>query len=296
LISSSLDRHARGTAIVALGVLVLSFDALMVRLAGTSAWNVIFWRGLFIVVALASYDGLIQRWAGFNLVRDRLRPSLIAGFLAGVGLVLFPLSIMHTTVANTVVILTTTPFFAALFTRLFLGEPVPRRTWMAIGTVAVGVGWIFAGSLSTGGLIGDVLALCAAAWFGLNMTFLRKHPDIPRIPIVAIGGVVSMALALVPALPFQVPMAGLRFLALSGLVQMPLAMVMISVGTRFLPPAEVTLLLLIETLLGPIWVWRILGEVPGTDTLLGGGLILLTLITHSYATLRQMKRQTLQNA
>ncbi len=293
---SSLDLHTRGTAIVALGVLLLSFDALMVRLAGTSAWNVIFWRGVFIFVSLALYDGLIQRGAGFMAVRDRLRPALIAGFLAGVGLALFPLSIMQTTVANTVVILTTTPFFAALFTRLFLGEPVPGRTWVAICTVAVGVGWIFAGSLSAGGLIGDVLALCAAAWFGLNMTYLRKHPDIPRIPIVAMSGVVAAILALVPALPFQVPVAGLRFLAVSGLVQMPLAMVMISVGTRFLPPAEVTLLLLIETLLGPIWVWRILGEVPGIDTLLGGGLILLTLTAHSYATLRQMKRQALKSA
>jgi drug/metabolite transporter (DMT)-like permease len=110
------------------------------------------------------------------------------------------------------------------------------------------------------------------------------------------SGVVAAILALVPALLFQVPVAGLRFLALSGLVQMPLAMVMISVGTRFLPPAEVTLLLLIETLLGPIWVWRSLGEVPGIDTLLGGGLILLTLTAHSYATLRQMKRQALKNA
>jgi drug/metabolite transporter (DMT)-like permease len=79
-------------------------------------------------------------------------------------------------------------------------------------------------------------------------------------------------------------------LALSGLAQMPVAMVLVSVGTRFLPPPEVTLLLLIETLLGPIWVWQAVGEVPGRATLLGGSLILVTLIIHSYLSLRDLHR------
>jgi drug/metabolite transporter (DMT)-like permease len=282
--------HARGMAIVSLGIFVLSFDALMVRLADTSAWNVIFWRGVFIFFALATYDGLVQRGKGLRIFTSMLGPSLMAGLIAGVGLALFPLSIMHTAVANTVVILTTTPFFAALFTRLLLGEPVARRTWLAIITVGFGVGWIFSGSLSGDGLVGDVLALCAAALFGYNITYLRGHPDLPRIPVVAASGIISATLMVPLASPLDVSESGLQVLALSGLAQMPLAMVLVSVGTRFLPPPEVTLLLLIETLLGPIWVWQAFGEVPGRATLLGGSLILVTLIVHSYLSLRDLHR------
>jgi drug/metabolite transporter (DMT)-like permease len=275
--------HARGLAIVTLGVLILSFDALLVRLAGTTAINVVFWRGLFIFLALLAL--LFIGGAG----RVNLRPlaGLAANALiAGVGLVLFPVSIMNTHTANTVVILTSSPFFAALFSRLFLKERIAARTWLAIVVVVVGIGAIFAGSVSSAGRLGDAVALLAAINFGINMTLLRAMPQLSRIAVTCLSGLTAFLICLPFATPFGLPAASMGYLALTGLVQMPAAMVLISIGTRFLPAPEVSLLLLVETLLAPIWVYLVFFERPAPATIYGGSVILATLLVHSWLGLR----------
>ncbi|KAA3632669.1 MAG: DMT family transporter [Proteobacteria bacterium] len=274
--------------IVALGVFILSFDALLVRLAGTSAFNVVFWRGLFTFTSLALL--LVLGGAAARLTLRPIWGLSLAGLVAGAGLVLFPLSITHTETANTVVILTAAPFFAALFSRLFLKERIAARTWIAILVVAIGIATIFSGSLSTDGRFGDVIALIAAINFGINMTILRAMPGISRIAVTCLSGIVACLICAPFATPLGLPTESLGWLALSGLLQMPAAMVLISIGTRFLPAPEVSLLLLIETLLAPVWVYLVFTEAPSEATIYGGAMILITLFVHSWLGLRNRER------
>ncbi len=278
--------HARGLAIVAAGVFILSFDALFVRMAQTSAFNVVFWRGLFIFVALAAV--LVS--SGLRRVNFRPYATLAtcAG-VSGVGQVLFPLSVTHTETANTVVILTAAPFFAALFSRWFLKERIAPRTWIAIVILMLGIATIFSGSVSTDGRFGDAMALTAAITFGVNMTLLRARPELSRIAVTCCSGLVACLLCLPLAEPGGLPAASMGVLALSGLVQMPAAMVLVSIGTRFLPAPEVSLLLLVEALLAPVWVYLVFTEVPSTATVFGGTMILVTLLVHSWLGLRAQR-------
>ena len=279
-----------GLMIVVAGVTAISFDALLIRLAGTSSWTVIFWRGLFTFVSLF----LVLRWgkgkASFAPFAQTPKVAWASAFLFGTGGTFFVSSVMFTSVANTVVIISSAPLFAAMFTRLLGIELIPWRTWMAIALALCGVVLVFAGSLGQGALLGDFIAVLAACNAGGNLTMLRRHPQLSRMPLVCVGGLIMAVLVLPFAHPFQVSPEGFFYLAVMGLVQMPLALFLIAQSTRYLPSPEVSLFLIVETILAPIWVWFVLGEVPPGMTFVGGSLIVLTLVVHSWMGLREIKR------
>lgn len=279
------DRR-RGIALVALGVFVISFDALLVRLADTSGWNVVFWRGLLMFLALGMAS--LARPGALNPAGGApLWAFALGALLIGLNTTLFVLSVTLTAVANTVVIFASSPLFAAVFTAIFLRERIPTRTWVAIVTVLTGLLAVMAASLQVGGFAGDATALFAALVFGAAMTLLRRFPSLRVVPLVGLSGLFSALMVLPWAEPFALTADSYGVLALMGLVQMPIAMVLLAVGPRYLPAPEVGLLTLLETLLGPLWVWWLLGERPPLATLAGGGLILATLALHSWAALRR---------
>ncbi len=152
-----------------------------------------------------------------------------------------------------------------------------------------GVLFVFAGSLELGTSVGDGLALLLAIFVGATMTVLRSVPDIPRTPLVCGAGAVAGLLAWPLAEPLGLPAATYGWLALMGLLQMPLASVLLMTATRYLPAPEVSLFLLIETVLGPLWVWLALSEEPPGATLLGGSAILGAIAVHSWLQLRESR-------
>jgi len=200
--------------------------------------------------------------------------------------IFFVLGVIHTTVANVVVILSTAPLFAALFTRFFLREAVALRTWLAIGVATLGIVLVFAGSFSTSDLLGNGYALLSSLALGANLTLLRRHASLARMPLIALGGLVAALIALPKAQPFGLDQASYLALGLMGLLQMPLATLLINSATRYLPSAEVALFYLLESVLGTLWVWYFLSEVPAQATLYGGALVIATLAVHAGFTLR----------
>lgn len=282
--------HGRGVWLAAIGVLVLSFDALLVRLAQVAAADVIFWRGLFIALSLTVAQRLLRgRWPWTDLRRGG-RLALLLVVLMGIAQALFVLAIMNTRVANVVVMLTVAPLFAALFSGLFLREWIPRRTWIAIGLSIAGIGVVFGGAVGGGHWIGDALALLTALVIGANFTLLRRLQGVSRLAPIAGGGLVSCLLSLPLGAPTAIALPSLGVLALMGLVQMPVSLVMMAQATRYLPSAEVTLFLTLEAIFGSFWVWAVLGEEPPGATLVGGTLVLATLAVHSWLGLRRHRR------
>ncbi|TDX29784.1 EamA domain-containing membrane protein RarD [Modicisalibacter xianhensis] len=276
--------YRRGLAMVFTGIVFLSFDGLLVRLAGTDGWTIVFWRGVFMFCALGLVSCLGNRLA---TLRSHPVASLASAVLLGLISGLFVLAIMHASVANVVVILSSAPLFAALFSRLFLHEQVPYRTVIAIAACMVGMLLVFMGSETGGMLSGNLYALAAAAAVGGNLTLLRRYPTIDRIPLIAGGGILAAVVALPMASPLALGGHSYGVLALMGLVQMPLATVLINNATRYLPSAEVALFYLVETVLGTLWVWWLLGEAPTTTSLLGGSVIIMALLVHAWLGLRR---------
>lgn len=289
--SPRLDEHTHGIVIAGLGVVVLSFDALLVRLAAAPAWDVVFWRGWFICLALAMWLALRGKPVQLPATRRQWVAAVAVMVLYGIDTSLFVLSVSLTKVANTVVLLSSSPFFAALFSWIFLKERIRLRTWMAILTAMAGVLVVFAGSIELGTSLGDLLALLLAVLLGASMTVLRSVPDLPRTPLVCGAGAVAGLMAWPFAAPLTLEPTAYGWLAVMGLLQMPLASVLLMTATRYLSAPEVALFLLIETVLGPLWVWLALAEQPPPLTLVGAVAILGAIAVHSWLALTESHRR-----
>jgi len=267
--------YRRGLLLALAGIVVLSFDALLVRWADAPPADVSFWRGALIAVALAAFQWL--RGSGLRLAALRSWEGAAAACLFGVNTVLFVFSLAHTAVANTIVILALAPLFAALWSRLWTSEPVRRDTLAAAMLAVAGVVVVVGGSIDTGRWVGDGLALIASAVVSAGLTVLRNAPSLERVPVIMASGAVTALLTAPFVAPFSLPAASYPPLVLMGLLQIPLAMVLLAVATRHLSAPEVSLVMLLEILLGPLWVWLAMGEEPPRQTVWGGAVILLTL-------------------
>ncbi len=281
-----ITNHRLGIQLAAIGVLVLSFDALLIRLANADPWDVTFWRGLLTALSMSAVVLISGRHRDFNVLRRYWKGMLLVATIYGVNSTLFVLSVSHTSVANTVVILSSSSFFAAFFSWLFLRERVRLRTWIAMVVSVAGVITVSVGSFGLDSWLGDILALLLALSMGLVLTLMRLYPELPRMPMVALSGLVVMVLAIPFSDPVELNTGSYLWLAIMGLVQIPLASVMIMSATRYLSSPEVSLFLVIETVFGPFWVWLVLSEKVPPLTLVGGTVILGAIIVHSWLSLR----------
>lgn len=285
--SVSHTDHRKGTWLAATGVTVLSVDALLIRLADAPAPEIVFWRGLLIALSLTLVFRLRRRrWTWTALLEGGWPAAvLVLGF--GLMQLAFVGAVSNTRVANAVVILTAAPLFAAAFSGIFLREWVPLRTWLAIGVALTGIIVVFGGSLGPGNWLGDLIALGGAVVIGANYTILRRTPNLSRLAAVAGGGLVCGLLMVPFAEPLDLGARSVAVLALMGLVQMPVALVLMTEATRYLPAAEATLFFIVEAILGTFWVWLILSEQPPPLTLAGGALVIATLVVHSWLALNK---------
>ncbi len=272
-------------------VVILSPDALLVRLIHCDVWTLLFWRCLLtscmqaIFLAVGYRQQFIQSF--FNIGRV----GILSAAIVTTGAFLFVNSLKHTAAANTLIILAATPLFSSLLSWLFLRDKIARRTWIAIVICFGGILLIFSGSLSSGFLLGDLLALGATLMWASNLVILRKGRTVNMIPANLIGNLLVAPIALLAgAQPLSVNTADMAFLLLLGGVVLPVSFTMITLGPRYLPAPEVSLILLTETILGPIWVWMVLNEVPQTVTLLAGALIITTLTVHTLMSLWALRR------
>lgn len=280
--------YARGLLMSLSGMVVISPDGLVLRLlrdAGT--WDILFWRSLFIGLALTSAMILAQRTGPIAAWRRMGRLGWLSAAALGGANLLFVAAIMHTTVANVLVILATMPLFGAGLGWLVLREPVRPRTWCAILLALAGIAVIFSDSLGAGGLAGDLAALGSAFLHAVNLVILRKARTPIMLPALALSGLLG-ALVVLPVAPAPFALSGhdMAWLGLSGLVQLPLALYLFLSGTRYVPAAEVALFSLVETVLGPIWVWLALGEAPSATALTGGLVVVAAIVVNSALALR----------
>ncbi len=286
-----ISDHFKGLLLTFSAVLILSPDALLVRLIDTEIWTLLFWRCLLTGSMMMLFLALRYRGQLFRVIRATGRPGLLSALTITCGSLLFVNSLKQTSAANTLIILAATPVISSLLSAIFLKEKISRSTWLAITVCFGGILLIFSGSLNNGLLLGDLCALGATTMWGSNIVIIRSGKNVNMIPANALGNLSVAPIALLMgAAPLQVAGADAGLLLLLGGLILPLSFAMITYGPRYLQAPEVSLILLTETVVGPIWVWLALGEIPHTRSLIAGALIVTTLITHTLWSVRHQPR------
>lgn len=255
-------------------------------------WTVVFWRclfsGLFLLAFMLVRDG---PRGTLILFRGMGWPGVAVGLCFMIASTCFIIAIQHTTVANVVLLGAGVPLFAALMAWVAFGERVSPVTWLAILAVIIGVGIMVSGSF-TGevSLLGDGLALVIPMVFALATVITRRYPHVRMTPATCFGCISASIVAFGMASGIAVTTKELGILFVFGAFNLGLGMALFVTGARLIPSALAALLGTAETMLGPIWVAVIHGEIPSARTMTGGLLILTALVTHLLMEFRRQKR------
>jgi drug/metabolite transporter (DMT)-like permease len=282
--------HTRGLLIMVVAMLTLSPDALMLKLIAAEPLDMMFWRGLLMGVAMAAIGlwqartGLRAYWARFSVltvVTAALFVSVNIGFLT---------AIHRTDAANALLIIAVAPLLAALIGRVFMGEALHRATWVAVVVIVAALAVIFRDSAKFGDPVGDLAALAAAFGIAVFFCILRARPRVSNTQVFMVNGVFAMAIAYVFADPFALSGDQMRLVVPLCLVLLPVSAFLMSTAPRYLPAAEVSLLMLLESVFGPVLVWLGTGELPTPTVMAAGAVILSTLAAHTIVVSRSRRR------
>ena len=286
-----MNDQRKGVIITVIAILALVPDSLFLRLVSADIMTFIFWRAaiasVMIVVGLCFFYG--RGTAGKFLGLGKL--GLLYAAFTAVGTYAFLLAIANTSVANALFIVSTAPVFAAITSRVFLGERFSQRMAWTTVFALIGIAVIASGSSSNqhATRFGDLVALAAAVLLACSFTTARAAKHISMVPAAALA-YLTTAIVAAPFVDWQ----GVKgndwiYLAVLGGMFVPLGTSFLSLGPRYITAAEVSLILLLEAVLAPLLVWYFLGENPGKWALLGGAIVLGTLLVSNIIGLRRAK-------
>ena len=270
---------AFGLGLAAFGAVVLTPDALLMRLSGMDGAAMMGWRGLIMGTVMVALWALTSADRRADLAALRSRSGMIVALSQSVNAALFCIGIAVAPVAIVLLGVATVPIFSALFGLALMGERTGRATWVTIAAVSVGITLAVTGGHETGGLnaatvLGAVAGLGVAAALALNFTVLRAQTHLPILLLIGVGAWIAGAAGWAVQGPAAMWEGAVWAMLLTGSVVLPLSFFALSLAARYTPAANVSLLLLLETVLGPLWVWLALGE-PITAAMLAGGAIVV---------------------
>ena len=283
--------HLKAILITSLGVLLMSLESLLIKLTSISALTFSFYIGIFMFVSINTILLLQKKQEVISIYKKDIKPILICGFLFGSSNLFFISAIKTTTVANTVMIFASAPLFSALFAYLIYRQKSKKNIFVASFFIFIGLFIIFSSQLGSGDFIGNIYALICVNLFALSFVILSQYKNANRLAITAGAGLAIVLLSVSLVDNFSVDTNTLYILMLAGIIVSPISRVLMGIGTKNLPASEVSLLMIIETIMAPIWVWLVLKEVPSDSTFIGGSIILLTLFFNSLYVLKSSKSQ-----
>src|SRR6266850_2405198 len=281
-------RH--GALLVASAAICWSSGALIARLVATGPWTTNLWRSLFASAFLALALSAVERRSIVTQCRALGAPGVAVAACMSLSSTCFILSLAHTSVANTLILMSIGPYVAGVLGWLVLGERVAVRTWIAMGVALAGAVVMVSGSQTRAAILGDLLAVVMATSFAAATVIVRRHPEIQMAPAAVLATALAALVALPRADPWAASGRDLALLAFFGVGQFGLGFMLFMTGARLLPAAETSLIGMLETVLGPVWVWLVLGERPGPAALAGGPLILVALLANTVVDLLWPRR------
>ena len=280
-----------GTVLVFLGALCLSFGGIIVKsFEGANEWQILFWRQVFFSVVVALYLLMVYKKNFFRSFYISGLPGLVAGLFLAVGFSAYVFAMYHTTVANTLFIITTETIFLALFGYIFLKEKISLITFISIILGMSGVLLIIGSSLSTqtsSQFLGNIVAFIMPLSFAVLIIIVRKYPKVDMVPSQFTAGVFASLIAYVVADKLYISPHDLFLGFLAGTFQIGFGFIMITVGSKTTPAAVVGILMLTEAVFGPLWAWLFINEIPPTSVIAGGGIIIFAILFEFFFRLKK---------
>jgi drug/metabolite transporter (DMT)-like permease len=279
--------QAAGLLIAAAGTLLMSLDAIFIRLSGTGPFNTAFLFGLFTAISMPLFIQLRDPRGLAGTLKASGWPVAASGLLMLGSASTLVFSLKNTSVANTFLIFSTAPALAAVFSRLILGEVTRRATWIAIAFSMAGIAIVMSGSFGNSNLRGDLMALAAVTFVSLNQVLLRKYQGVSRMASVGVGGLFLALVMLFFAAPGSLSLQSWLIMAAMGLFTAPFGRVLSQVATRYITAPEVGVILTLEAVFAPLLAFGIFGEVPPMASFAGGAVILVTILAYVLAAARK---------
>ncbi len=274
--------YARGIVLVMLAGCFWSLAGILIRLIESAdGWQILTVRSITLSFTLFCVLAVRHRSGVWNEFRKAGLAAVIGGLCLGVAFTGFIFALLHTTVANTMFIMSAGPLFTAPLAWLVLGERVRRATWITMVVAIAGVGVMVADGIGAGAMFGNVVAIVSTVGFAGFAVALRWGRNIDMLPLVCLAGVFTAIAGGVLSESFDYSARDLVLCAVMGVVQIGAGMMFFIRGSRHVPATELTLLALTEVVLAPIWVWLAFDEIPRGLTLLGGAIVFAAIVGYA---------------
>ncbi len=277
-----------GLLLITLSAVMWSTGGLIVRVLGSlDSWTVVFWRSVFAAVFLGCFMLARDGRGTADLFRRMGLPGFIVALCFATASIALIVALNLTSVADALIIMSSAPLVAALLAWGMLGERPGFSAFVAIFACMAGVAVMVSGAWGHGTLKGDLVAMLIALGYGVAIVTMRRHPDIRMTPAVFTGTGLAALVVLPLAAPLSPAPMQFALLIVFGAAQLGLGLAIFVTGARLAPAADVALISTLEPILGPFWVWLVIGETPGVAALAGGSIVIAALIGYTIVTRRR---------
>ena len=282
----NLSDQQKGSLMAFVAVMFITPDSLFIRLSNVETWGLVFYRGIipFFVVFFGML--VIFKLNFFKILFNSGYHGLIYIITFSLTNITFVVSIQNTNVANTLVMIATAPMISAILGAIILKEPPDKKTWISIIITFSAIIYIFFDSLKMGNFYGDILGFITALGLAVGAITVRSAKSKNLVPSAVVGKLLVATFALLFIESFVLIGQDLFIIPLMCIMCVAIPFVLVTIAPRFIPAAEVNLFFLLETIIGPIWVWLIIKEQPSIETLQGGIIIIITIAIHSFLKLK----------
>jgi drug/metabolite transporter (DMT)-like permease len=285
--NKKLSNQQKGSLLAFIAVFLITPDSLLIRLSNIETWGMIFYRGaipfVFVLIGTLIFykKNFLKALLGIGY------PGIFYIFSFAACNITFMVSIQNTNVANTLVMIALAPMLSAILGAIFLKETPGKKTWIAIIITFASCIYIFYDSLNIGNFYGDFFGLVTAFGLACNANIARYAKDRDLVPSALIGKLCVAIFAFFFVKNFELIGNDMVYVPLMCVMCVAIPFVLVTIAPRFITAAEVNLFFLLETILGPIWVWLVIKEQPSLETIMGGSVIILTIAIHSFLALKK---------
>jgi len=282
-----LTNNAKGLALTSLGVFIMSLESLFIKFTTISPFLFSFYIGIFMFISMISTFVFKEKAVLKKAFNSSMLILIVCAILMGTSNIFFITAIKTTTVANVVIIFGTAALFSALFAYIFFKEKITINIIIASFFMFVGLFVIFNDELEVGSLDGNIYALLCTSLFAMSFVLLSRYKQMDRVLLTALSGLVLSIIAFFFCEDLAIDLKTLAVVMTMGLLISPISRVLLGTGAKYISASEVSLLMIIETIMAPVWVWIFLDEVPSSYTFIGGSIIVATLVANSLYTLKK---------
>lgn len=282
-----LTDQKKGTLLAFTAIMFITPDSLFIRLSTIESWNLIFYRGFipFFVVFLGLL--IIQKGKIITALINNGWHGIAYAVTFAITNILFVISIENTSVANTLIMISLAPMLSAVISLIFLKENPDKKTWIAIIITTLAVIYIFFDSFEKGDMKGNFFGLVCATGLAVGAVIIRSVKQLNLVPSAMMGKLLVAIIALLFADNLNLEGSDLIIIPTMCIMCVAIPFVLVTLAPRYITAAEVNLFFLLETILGPIWVWLIIHEQPSMETIIGGIVIISTITAHSFLALKK---------